>query len=101
MRIERGDGRGFGGLGAGGFAAEVSLGLDLREGEGHGLRIAEAGQRIDPRAAGIAKAEQLGDFVVGFAGGIVERAADERVVPGSVGWLGEIEMRVSAGDDEC
>ncbi len=84
----------------GSFAAEMRLGLDLREGEGDCLRIAEAGQCVDPGAAGIGEAQKLGDFVERFAGGIVEGAADERVVPGSVGWFGEIEMRVTAGDDE-
>ena len=54
----------------------MSFGLDLRKGERHGMRVAETGQRIDPRPAGIAEAEQLGDLVVGLAGGIVERAAE-------------------------
>jgi hypothetical protein len=55
---------------------------------------------VDPRAARIAEAEELGDFVVGFAGGIVEGAADQGVVPGVLGGVGEIEVGVAAGDDE-
>ena len=58
------------------------------------------GEGVDPGAAGIAEAEQLGDLVVGFAGSVVEGAADEGVVPGAVGGAGEIEMGVAAGDDE-
>ena len=100
MRVEARDGRGFRGFGARRLAAQVELGLDLREGERHGLRVAEAGERVDPRAAGIAEPEQLGDFVVGFAGGVVDGAADEGVVPRAVRGSGQIEMRVAAGDDQ-
>ena len=49
------------------------------------MRVAEAGEGVDPGAAGIAEAEQLGDLVVGFAGGVVEGAADERVASTSRG----------------
>ena len=100
MRVEVGDGSGFGGLGARGLAGEMELGLDLREGEGHGERVAEACEGVDPGTSGIAEAEQLGDLVVGFAGGVVDGAADEGVVPCAVGGAGEIEMGVTAGDDE-
>ena len=99
-RIEIGDGCRLGGLGARRLAAEVKLRFDLREGEGHGTRVAVLGERVDPGAAGVAEAEELGDFVVGFAGGVVDGAADERVVPRAVGGSGEIEMGVAAGDDE-
>ena len=100
MRIEVRDGRGGGGLGARGLTGEVDLWFDLREGEGHGAGIAESGERVDPRAAGVAEAEEFGDLVEGFAGGIVDGAADERVAPRRVDGAGEIEMGVTAGDDE-
>ena len=104
MRIEIGDGCGFGGFGARSFADEMGLLLDLREGEWDSERIAEAGERVNPRTAGVGKAEELGDFVVGFAGGVVEGAADERVMPGELIAIGDgrgaVEVSVSAGDDE-
>ena len=68
------------------FAALVRGGLppgglwfDLCEGEGHGVRVAELRERVDPGTAGIAEAEQLGDLVEGLAGGVVDGAADEGV----------------------
>ena len=64
------------------------------------MRIAELGEGVDPGTAGIAEAEELGDFVVGFAGGVVDGAADESVGPCAVRGLREIEMGVAAGDDE-
>ena len=101
MRIEARDGRGFGGFGARGLAAEVSFGFDLREGEnGTACGLPNAGEGVDPGTAGIAEAEELGDFVEGFAGGVVNGAADEGVMPRAVGGVREIEMRVAAGDDE-
>ena len=94
------DGRGSGGLGARGLAAEVDLGFDLREGERTAWGLPK-GERVDPGTAGIAEAEQLGDLVVGFAGGVVDGAANERVGPGCLcAGRGEIEMGVAAGDDE-
>ena len=99
-RVELCDGSGFGGLGARGLTAQVKFGFDLSKCEGHRFRIAEAGQGIDPGAAGIAKAEKLGDLVVGFAGGVVDGAADEAVGPGPLGGLGEIEVGVAARDDQ-
>ena len=84
----------------GGFAGEMELGFDLREGEGDRCGVAVVGEGVDPGAAGVAEAEKLGDFVVGFAGGVVNGAADEGVVPGAVGGSGEIEVGVAAGDDE-
>ena len=67
------------------FPSEVSFSLDLRKRERHGMRIAKHGQRIDPRAAGIPEPQQFRDLVVGFARGIVQRAADQRVLPGAIG----------------
>ena len=99
MRVEIGDGGRSGCLCAWGFASKVELGLDLREGEGHGVRVAVQGQVVDPGASGVTEAEKLGDLVVGFAGGVVDGAADKGVGPGAVGGTGEIEMGVAAGDD--
>ncbi len=57
-------------------------------------------QPVYPGSAWVAQTEKLGDFVVGFTGGIVYGAANEGVVPGAVGRPREIEMCVSTGDDE-
>ena len=43
------------------------------------MRVAVEGESVDPGASGIAEAEQLGDLVEGFAGGVVECAADTAV----------------------
>ena len=83
-----------------GFAAEVSLCLDLREGEGNSIRVTEFRERIDPRTARITEPKELGDFVEGFAGGVIDGAADECVGPCAVCWAREKEMGVTAGDDE-
>jgi hypothetical protein len=95
VRIESGDGRGFGSLGARGFAAKMKFGLDLRKGEGDSAGISILSKGVDPWATWIAETKKLGDFVVGFACGIVYGTADERVVPGAIGKAGEIEMCVA------
>ena len=100
VRVEARNGRCLCGLGARGVAAEVNLCLDLREGEGDGLRVAEFREGIDPGAAGITEAEKFGHFVEGFAGGVVDGAADESVRPSAVCWAREKEVGVAAGDDE-
>ena len=100
MRVEVGDGGGLSGLGAWGLAAEVKLGFDLREGEGHGAGIAVKGEVVDPGASGVAEAKELGDFVVGFSGGVVDGAADEGIGPGAAGGGGEEEVGVAAGNDK-
>ncbi len=100
MRVERGDRRGCRGLGAWRLAAEVELGFDLRKGEVNGEWIAMEGERVDPRTAGIAQAQEFGDFVVGFAGRIVDGATDERVGPCVVEAGGEIEVGVATGDNQ-
>ena len=59
------------------------------------------GEGVDPGAAGVAEAEEFGDLVVGFAGGVVYGAAYVAVGPGAVASLllsGQIEMGVAAGD---
>ena len=87
-------------------------GLNGGEAERDGAGVAVGGEAIDPGAAGVAEAEELGDFVEGFAGGVVDGAADVAVGPGE--WLrgvdvaslpclpgmGEVEVSVAAGDDE-
>ncbi len=98
--IEVGDGSGFGGFGAGSFAVQMRFGLDPREGEGNGFGVAEAGEGVDPGTAWVAKTKQLGDLVVGFACGVVEGAADELVAPGAVCGLGEVQVRMTSGDDK-
>ncbi len=99
-RVEVGDRDGFRGLGAGRLSAEVRFGFDLRERKWDSARVAVLRKRVDPRPAGIAEPEQLGDLVVGFAGGIIDGAADERIGPCAVCRTGEVEMSVSAGNDE-
>ena len=93
-------GGGAGGLGARRLAGQMELGLDLREGERHGARVAVEGEGVNPGASGVAEAEQLGNLVEGFAGGVVEGAADERISPCAVCRTAEIKMCVSAGDDQ-
>ena len=100
MWVETRDRRSLCSLGTGGFAAEMSFCLDLREGEGDGLRISEFRECINPWTAGITEPEKLGDFVECFAGGVVDGAADERVGPCAVCRAREEEVSVSAGDDE-
>jgi len=102
VRIKAGDGRGFGGLGArrGSLTGQVSFWFELCKCEWDGVGIAVECESVDPGTTGVAEAEKLGDFVVGFAGGVVNGAADEGVVPGAVGGTGEIKMGVAAGDDE-
>ena len=98
--IERGDRCGLGALGARRSALEMGLGLDLSKREWDGAGVAVARERVDPRTAGIAEAEQLGDFVVGLACGVVDSAADERIGPGAIDGLSRVKVGMSARDDE-
>ena len=98
--VEACDGCGAGGFGSRGFAGEMELGLDLGERERDGAGIAVQGKGVDPGTAGIAEAEELGDFVEGFSGGVVEGAADEGVLPCAGGGAGEVEVGVAAGHYE-
>jgi hypothetical protein len=100
MRVEARDGRGLFRFGARGFAAEVSFCFDLRERERDGVRVTEFCERVNPWAAGVAEAEQFGDFIEGFAGSIVDGAADESVGPGAISGPREKKVSVAAGDDE-
>jgi hypothetical protein len=100
MRVKARDGRGLFRFGARGFAAEVSFCFDLRERERDSARVAEFSECVNPWAAGTAEAEQFGDFIEGFAGSIVDGAADESVGPGAISGAREKEVGVTAGDDE-
>ena len=89
-----------------GFGRDRAFGravFDGREGEGDGAGVAVGGEAIDPGAAGVAEAEELGDLVEGFAGGVVDGAADVAVVPGAslpCLLVSEVEVGVASGDDE-
>ena len=74
--------------------------LDLRGRELHGFGVAVGREAIDDGATRISQAEQFGDFVEGFAGGIVAGVADVFVGPEVVLFGSEIEMSVAAGDDQ-
>lgn len=100
VRIKVGNRGGFCGFGAGRLSSKVGFGFDLRKGKWNGLRVAVLGECVDPRSTGIAESQEFGDLVVGLTGGVVDSTAYERVAPCAVGWTGEVEMGVSAGDDE-
>src|ERR1700735_3784836 len=94
------DGRSFGGFRPGCLAGQVELGLDLGKGERDSARVPEGRQSVDPWPSRIAEAEKLGDLVIGLAGGVVQCAANEGVLPGVGNGLGEVKMGVAAGDDQ-
>ena len=56
--------------------------IDLAEVEGDGAGVAVGGEGVNPGTSGVAEAEEFGDFVEGFAGGVVDGAADVFVLPG-------------------
>ncbi len=66
----------------------MHFGFDLGEGELYGVGVAVGGEVVDPGAAGVAEAEELGDLVEGFAGGVVDGVADVAVVPGGIAAVG-------------
>ncbi len=67
----------------------------------HGRGVTVRGEAVDPGAAGIAEAEQLGDLVVGLAGGVIDGAADVAVAPGACfREPGKVEVSMAAGDDQ-
>ena len=49
---------------------------EFYRGRGGVAGVACGGEAIENRASGIAEGEELGDFVVGFAGGVVAGLAD-------------------------
>ena len=60
--------------------AEIEgIALHFGEGKANRARIAERSQFVDDRAAGIAEAEEFGDLVEGFAGGVVAGLAEQAV----------------------
>ena len=65
--------------------------------ESNGVRIAVRREQIDHRSAGIAEAEQLGDLVESFAGGIVAGLAREG---GNESFKDFEQVRVASADDQ-
>ena len=57
----------------------VGIAFHFRLAESDGIRVAVRGELVNHGAAGIAEREHARNFVVGFAGGVVARAADARV----------------------
>ena len=92
---------GCGGLFVGDAGARGAM-FDLAEGERDGARVSMGRECVDPRAAGVAEAEELGDLVVGFAGGVVDGSAYVAVGPCFASLLVrcEIEVSVASGDDK-
>ena len=74
--------------------------LDLRRGKLHRLRVAVLRELVDDRAAGIAQRQQFGHFVEGLAGSIVARVPDVAVRPTPALLLGQVQVRVAAGDHQ-
>ena len=66
-------------------------------GEGEAVGVARARLALDGGAAGLGEAEELRDLVEGFAGGVVDGAAE--AAEGVGGGDGE-ELAVAAGDEE-
>ena len=64
------------------------------------VRIAVGSEPVDNRPSGIAEREKLGDLVEGFSGGVIASVADLGVGPEILLQFGEVEMRVTSGDDE-
>ena len=92
---------GFGEAKDGGFDAgkgEVErVAAHFRAGEFDGAGVAVGGEEIEGGSAGIFVAEELADFVVGFAGGVVAGAAEEFV--SKIGFAA-VEVGVASADDE-
>ena len=65
--------------------------------EGERFGIAFACERVDLRAAWIAQSQQTRGFIVGFAGGVVARAADDAHLRCRTDFD---ELRMAAGDEE-
>ncbi len=69
--------------------------LELRERELNRLRVAEAGNAVDDRSSGIAKAEQLRRLVESFSGSVIASVADVFILPNAVDLLRQEEVRVA------
>ena len=74
--------------------------LDLRDLEFDCVRIAVWSEAVNDWTSGIAERQEFGDFVESFAGGVVASVADLGVGPKILVDLGEVEMRVTSGNDE-
>src|SRR5438270_9483435 len=70
--------------------------LDLRWRKLERARVAKRREPVDNRPAGIAQAEQLGDFIEGFAGSIVTGMSDIPVRPALCLLFRKVKMRVAA-----
>ncbi len=77
MRVEVRDGGRACCLGARRFAGQIDLLLDLGKREWNRVRVAVAGQCVDPRSSGVAESEQLRDLVIGLSGCVVQGAAHQ------------------------
>ena len=62
------------------------------------VRVAELGEAVDDRAAGIAQAQHLGALVEGFAHGVVDGLPQDFVLQGAVHLD---DLRVAAGDQQA
>jgi hypothetical protein len=78
-------------------AVSVRGRFEARAREARRAGVALLGERIDRAAAGIAEAEQLGDFVERFAGGVVARRPEQRIIAERAR---QIEARMAAGDEQ-
>jgi len=79
--------------------------LDLRDLEFHGVWVAVGREAVDDGASRIAECQKLGYLVECLSGGVVARVADIRIGP-EISFehfleLGEVEMCVSSGDNQC
>ncbi len=74
-------------------------------GETNRVRIAVGGEFVDHRTAGISEGEEAGDFIVGFAGGVIAGATDAGVgkLAGAIGGLvlHFVNHGVAAGNDQA
>ena len=75
---------------------ELEARVPHRPREGEPGRVARGGQALDLRSAGIAQAEQRGDFVERLTGGVVARRSQEPVAPPG----GHVEQQRVAPRDE-
>src|SRR5215472_5730952 len=78
-------------------ASAVSV-LDLGWRKLHRVRLAVRGEPIDDGPSGVSEAQEFGDFVEGFSGGVVARVAYVLVGPGVAVLAGQVKMRVPSGD---
>ena len=72
------------------YAAEaeiVGIAFHFWFAKANGFRIAVSGELVEDGAARIAEGEHAGDFVVGFARGIVASAADAGVRKFGAAWV--------------